>query len=402
MTASALKDEDSTKITSFTPELKGALHDSILHYLNRNGFSKTLKRFQSEAQIQSDSWKTSSLHLEDIFSKYNSCNVDSNKNTSKKPVLGKDVGTEIEKVQPTNEETTTKKKKKKVTADGDNGTIKDQSEVVDKKRNEFSKNLGQISEDIKVDEQETKPKKKKKTKHDMDSSIDTINGFNIDDSTVKTKDKKKKRIEQVEPEPSTMNENELVTEVAQKEKKKKKKSSTDENETTQPDWSKKEKKISKKRKRLSSDENENENEIEKENHQKTETFKEENNKKEEINVHETSNQQLDGQTNGKLEKDGVKSMKKQRIATDEPKTVHAFQRVKIDQVEFAHEKLQDNSYWAKDGAEIGYGAKAQEVLGQVRGRDFRHEKTKKKRGSYRGGAIDLQSHSIKFNYSDEE
>ena len=35
-------------------------------------------------------------------------------------------------------------------------------------------------------------------------------------------------------------------------------------------------------------------------------------------------------------------------------------------------------------------------------RDFRHEKTKKKRGTYRGGQIDLQSHSIKFNYSDDE
>ncbi|KAK9106787.1 hypothetical protein Syun_022798 [Stephania yunnanensis] len=36
------------------------------------------------------------------------------------------------------------------------------------------------------------------------------------------------------------------------------------------------------------------------------------------------------------------------------------------------------------------------------GRDFRHEKTKKKRGSYRGGQIDQQSHSIKFQYSDDE
>lgn len=35
-------------------------------------------------------------------------------------------------------------------------------------------------------------------------------------------------------------------------------------------------------------------------------------------------------------------------------------------------------------------------------RDFRHEKTKKKRGTYRGGVIDLDSHSVKFNYSDEE
>ncbi|XP_051114124.1 uncharacterized protein LOC127239824 [Andrographis paniculata] len=103
-----------------------------------------------------------------------------------------------------------------------------------------------------------------------------------------------------------------------------------------------------------------------------------------------------------VDKSESKSAKKQRKDSDEPKSVNAFQRVKIDEVKFADERLQDNSYWAKDGAEIGYGAKAQEVLGQVKGRDFRHEKTKKKRGSYRGGQIDLQSHSIKFNYSEEE
>ncbi|KAI7990259.1 hypothetical protein LOK49_LG12G02237 [Camellia lanceoleosa] len=51
-----------------------------------------------------------------------------------------------------------------------------------------------------------------------------------------------------------------------------------------------------------------------------------------------------------------------------PKTVNAFQRVKIDAVEFANERLQNNSYWAKDSAEVGYGAKAQEILRQVKGR----------------------------------
>ena len=35
-------------------------------------------------------------------------------------------------------------------------------------------------------------------------------------------------------------------------------------------------------------------------------------------------------------------------------------------------------------------------------RGFRHEKTKKKRGTYRGGQIDLQTHSIKFENSDDE
>jgi len=45
----------------------------------------------------------------------------------------------------------------------------------------------------------------------------------------------------------------------------------------------------------------------------------------------------------------------------------------------------------------GWGAKANAVLSQVRGKDFRHEKTKKKRGSYRGGVIEMNAvNSIKF------
>ncbi|KAL6847105.1 hypothetical protein ACP4OV_022958 [Aristida adscensionis] len=89
------------------------------------------------------------------------------------------------------------------------------------------------------------------------------------------------------------------------------------------------------------------------------------------------------------------------FARQVPKTVNAFQRVKLENVKFADERLQDNSYWAKGGAESGYGAKAQEILGQVRGRGFRHEKTKKKRGTYRGGQIDFQTHSIKFDSDNE-
>jgi hypothetical protein len=34
---------------------------------------------------------------------------------------------------------------------------------------------------------------------------------------------------------------------------------------------------------------------------------------------------------------------------------------------------------------------------QVRGKDFRHEKTKKKRGTYRGGTITLASNSFKYD-----
>ena len=42
------------------------------------------------------------------------------------------------------------------------------------------------------------------------------------------------------------------------------------------------------------------------------------------------------------------------------------------------------------------------MLSKVRGKDFRHEKTKKKRGSYRGGAIELGAvNSIKLGSEDE-
>lgn len=47
--------------------------------------------------------------------------------------------------------------------------------------------------------------------------------------------------------------------------------------------------------------------------------------------------------------------------------------------------------------EDGYGAKANKVLSTVRGKDFRHEKTKRKRGTYTGGNITLASNSFKYD-----
>ena len=43
-----------------------------------------------------------------------------------------------------------------------------------------------------------------------------------------------------------------------------------------------------------------------------------------------------------------------------------------------------------------YGQRAYRDLSTKRGKDFRTQKTKKKRGIYRGGKIDLQPRSIKF------
>lgn len=44
-----------------------------------------------------------------------------------------------------------------------------------------------------------------------------------------------------------------------------------------------------------------------------------------------------------------------------------------------------------------WGKKAALDLQYTKGKSFRHEKTKKKRGSYRGGQIDVGVNSIKFD-----
>uniref|UniRef100_A0A6B2L771 Srp40 C-terminal domain-containing protein n=1 Tax=Arcella intermedia TaxID=1963864 RepID=A0A6B2L771_9EUKA len=62
-----------------------------------------------------------------------------------------------------------------------------------------------------------------------------------------------------------------------------------------------------------------------------------------------------------------------------------FQRIDPSKINIANEKLANNSYFAKGGE--SWGAKAATDLEKTRGDRFRHEKTKKKRGTYRGGAI---------------
>ncbi|TPX33160.1 hypothetical protein SmJEL517_g03838 [Synchytrium microbalum] len=77
-----------------------------------------------------------------------------------------------------------------------------------------------------------------------------------------------------------------------------------------------------------------------------------------------------------------------------------FQRVKIDEVTYFDESLKDNSFHSKTDE---YGMRAHQDLIVTRGKGFRAEKTKKKRGSYRGGPIDTSvSSSFKFKYSDDE
>jgi len=76
-----------------------------------------------------------------------------------------------------------------------------------------------------------------------------------------------------------------------------------------------------------------------------------------------------------------------------------FRRVISEHV-FVPNSLQDNSFEGKIGSRGDWGEKANLDLKHTRGKGFRHEKTKKKRGSYKGGAINTSVNSIKFDDSD--
>merc|ERR1711990_1244981 len=75
-----------------------------------------------------------------------------------------------------------------------------------------------------------------------------------------------------------------------------------------------------------------------------------------------------------------------------------FQRVDPNEKFSLMKSMQDNSF---DQTRIGggntWGEKAHRDLIVTRGKGFRHEKTKKKRGTYRGGKLSMEIRSIKFN-----
>lgn len=463
---------------------KALLEKSICQYLERNGFAKTLKSFQSEAQVQSNMWKSCTLDVEEIFNKYldMGANGASNMNSND----GQDLQTygntkkDGDRNLVTSMEAGMKKKKKRrdgcdnitnvcgeILSNEAQSTLQTKQPKNNKMPDENIEKVGSESlkdsadDTLQVDKSNTKhkDKKKKKSKLILESSdaypkqLETLPVV----SKEKSKDKKKKKnkspadslVENIEQclEDSQVSKTKKIDSTPLDEnikiidKKRKKDAATSEDENTralEENAIYKEKKSSKKRKRLTSEETgsqpvdnmENEGpkrkkvegeEIDNGGMQLTmadaslgnagdsaEETNGQNNQFVSDEAQKTSTEQHDTHVNVKLPKSGgdkslqQRDEKKQHNGSAEPKTVNAFQRVKIDQVVFADDRLQNNSYWAKDGAEIGYGAKAQEILGQVKGRDFRHEKTKKKRGSYRGGQIDVQSHSVKFNYSDDE
>jgi len=69
-----------------------------------------------------------------------------------------------------------------------------------------------------------------------------------------------------------------------------------------------------------------------------------------------------------------------------------FQRVKPE----LSKQLPTKMFASQRNANSEWAEKADATLKQVKGRGFRHEKTKKKRGTYRGGALEMGVKSIKF------
>ncbi|CAF3645125.1 unnamed protein product [Rotaria sordida] len=80
-----------------------------------------------------------------------------------------------------------------------------------------------------------------------------------------------------------------------------------------------------------------------------------------------------------------------------------FRRVREEDADQNYlQKIGKNAFEHKAGARGSWGEKANADLKNTRGKSFRHEKTKKKRGSYHGGKIDsVNSFSIKFDDSDD-
>ncbi|KAF5748645.1 hypothetical protein HS088_TW04G00603 [Tripterygium wilfordii] len=419
MTKRSQKGENN-KIHTLKEDQKGLLLRSVAQYLECSGFSKTLKKLLSEAKIEKDEVGCSSLNLEEMFCKYletrhsemitntGSSELDvkpekKEKNDKNYDFIGeeKDVsdkvrkelanGTACESVDKKRKEK--KKQKVKLSSESPNGNVEDQKE---KSTHVLSEKKRETDDDV---ENASKAKKKKKIK------LSDLDGVEQRGTEKVQLNEETKQVDRSEDSPIfnviagtakddiKISEHNVTCKDNKGSRKRKRSASVDEDEDSIP---------TEKPKRRMADDSE---------------VRDEDGKATKIEGSTGTDVQAGGVSNGEngqlglisqenmdLKRNGDKSLqktaKKQRNGSVEAKK--PFQRVNVDEVVFRDERLQDNSYWAKDGAETGYGAKAQEILGQVKGRGFRHEKTKKKRGSYRGGQIDMQSHSIKFDASDDE
>ncbi|CAI9108420.1 OLC1v1008007C6 [Oldenlandia corymbosa var. corymbosa] len=400
MTKKHDKEQLNQKTDVLKDDQKLALLHSVVKYISDKGFAKTLKKFLKEAQVKDDAWKGSSIDLECIYSKYlETCRNDETKAKSimeqgecVKGTMLKDAESDVVKDLPS--VIVNKKKKKKNKENDDSAKSSVPAVKSDNSTEDLKGKEKKQRRDKETLTEDGGNKKKKKTENDEDvkSSVPDVKQ---DDSLKEPADKKKKKKKSELTSESQEENGTLDSDRTEaKEKKKGKKDSLVEasdngaevfvkaqsHATLDAETDNK----SKKRKRSASDEsNETQTEVVEDfKKRKTEGLKEAEVNGETKEDNGTGSQlktpkptkEFDESEKGSLMSNGVgkfsdkKSAKKLRNGSAEPKTVNAFQRVKVDAVEFADERLQDNSYWAKGGAETGYGAKAQEILGQVKGR----------------------------------
>jgi len=140
--------------------------------------------------------------------------------------------------------------------------------------------------------------------------------------------------------------------------------------------------------------------------QKVDASPEMEDEKSENNNYSRLNETVEDDSNGTKdsEKDIDEREKKEESTpkvTSKLKRNESFRRVVAESV-YVPQVLADNSFDAKIGSRGDWGEKANEDLRCTKGKSFRHEKTKKKRGSYRGGNINTSVNSIKFDNSDED
>lgn len=114
-----------------------------------------------------------------------------------------------------------------------------------------------------------------------------------------------------------------------------------------------------------------------------------------------------------IKKQKKKKKKKQKLknGSDETDTTiftnqanfTGFRRVNTD-ISQVNPMLRDNSFAKKvvmGGSDKIWGKKACDDFRNTSGKSFRHEKTKKKRGSYKGGSIGMEVCSYKFSVSED-
>ncbi|XP_050216697.1 suppressor protein SRP40 isoform X2 [Mercurialis annua] len=345
---------------SLKPEKRTLLLHSIAQFLKQSGFSKTLQKFLSEAVIKKDELTGLSHDLEEIFCKFldnlSGDNVYENSKSQKAEELRTDVIAKGDKEGDFASNVGDGKKKKKTDKSG-GGEEKIQVEDV-------------VALDVKA--KEKKKSKKKQSSLDTEAVVDNDGAPEEsvpEANEEKSKDKKKEKKKKNKPSSDPILDDEKLNKID---------SEKSAFKTLEKDVTEKKDKSSKKRKRVASEEDglepAGEKPVEVSENVKTDESKRQ---KTELNSSPKTEEkpftkELNEQPNWSLKENGEKSSmkktKKYENGSAEPKSVEHFQRIKVDEVVFSNEKLKDNSYWAKDGAETGYGAKAQEILGQVRGR----------------------------------